>query len=59
MTLVPSPVRERGRVRDAPSPENPDPSSQPPPAQERGRVPAYVIRGVSSASLVGALESAT
>ncbi|MCJ2060507.1 cobaltochelatase subunit CobN [Methylobacterium sp. J-048] len=36
--LVPSPVRERDRVRDATSPESPGPSPQPSPARERGHV---------------------
>ena len=35
---VPSPVRERDRVRDATSPDKPGPSPQPSPARERGRV---------------------
>ncbi|WP_375464772.1 cisplatin damage response ATP-dependent DNA ligase [uncultured Methylobacterium sp.] len=33
---VPSPVRERDRVRDETCPERPDPSPQPSPARERG-----------------------
>ncbi|TXN55502.1 hypothetical protein FV228_26725 [Methylobacterium sp. WL18] len=44
---VPSPVRERDRVRDATSPERPDPSPQPSPARERGRVALRMERGVT------------
>ncbi|MCJ2096896.1 glycosyl transferase family 28, partial [Methylobacterium sp. J-072] len=49
--LVPSPVRERDRVRDATSPEKPDPSPQPSPARERGRVATGTGRPVSLAAL--------
>ncbi|MCJ2122562.1 cisplatin damage response ATP-dependent DNA ligase [Methylobacterium sp. J-077] len=50
---VPSPVRERDRVRVATSPEGPDPSPQPSPARERGHVEPYTDR---SANLVAPAE---
>ncbi|TXN84658.1 hypothetical protein FV234_02040 [Methylobacterium sp. WL8] len=36
MPLVPSPVRERDRVRGVPCPDRPDPTPQPSPERERG-----------------------
>ncbi|MDH2310044.1 cisplatin damage response ATP-dependent DNA ligase [Methylobacterium brachiatum] len=50
---VPSPVRERDRVRDATSPGKPDPSPQPSPARERGHVAPHADR---SANLVAPAE---
>ncbi|AYO85435.1 hypothetical protein EBB05_26555 [Methylobacterium brachiatum] len=41
---VPSPVRERDRVRGATSPDRPDPSPQPSPVRERGPVASEQIR---------------
>ncbi|WP_244471607.1 hypothetical protein [Methylobacterium sp. ARG-1] len=44
---VPSPVRERDRVRGATPPEDPGPSPQPSPARERGRVAAFTGQSVN------------
>ncbi|MGU3327506.1 cobaltochelatase subunit CobN [Methylobacterium sp. WL7] len=45
---VPSLVRERDRVRDAPRPERPDPSPQPSPERERGHVALPAGRDVTA-----------
>ncbi|SFL72719.1 Oxygen tolerance [Methylobacterium pseudosasicola] len=47
---VPSPVRERDRVRDATFPESPGPSPQPSPAREREPVAACITRWGSTGS---------
>ncbi|MBP27914.1 MAG: hypothetical protein CMH16_30340 [Methylobacterium sp.] len=45
---IPSPVRERDRMRGESFPERPDPSPQPSPARERGRVAAVSAKDAFS-----------
>ncbi|RUP15829.1 MAG: hypothetical protein EKK43_04940 [Methylobacterium sp.] len=51
--LVPSPVRERDRVRDRVFPDSAHPSPQPSPVRERGRVATVRSRGTKLAGVSG------